>query len=203
MATRTLFGAAALAGPSVHATVCSAYFGYKYRAPDPWGYETREYEQRKYSRTLELIGQRDSARVLEVGCGEGVFTHALAQDGQAGEILAIDISRRALRRARARCSPFAHVRIERWDAFRKLPPGEFDLIVCAEILYYAGGRIPALARGLASALARGGRIVLVHPWPESDLLHAPFRGQPEVVARSELVEHDPVRPYALALFERA
>lgn len=201
--TRALFDGASLAGRRAHALVCALYFGYKHRAPDPWAYTSSPYEQRKYARTLALVAGRTYGRALEIGCSEGVFTRVLGEEVDAREVLGVDISRAAVRRARERCRDLAHVRFEQGDAFRTRPRGHFDLIVCAEVLYYAGVRAPAVARGLVSALAPGGRLVLVHEWPRARELHAPFDALAGLVPLAATVEDDPVRPYALAAFERS
>ena len=173
---------------------------------DPWASATRPYERRKYERALALIeagrGGRAYGRALDVGCSEGVFTRLLAERGHGREVVGVDISGAAIQRARARCRDLPHVRFERRNVFHAPPPGRFDLIVCAEVLYYAGLRAPAVARRLAEALAPGGRIVLVHPLPRAAALHAPFRDVPGLVLREAGEEEDPVRPYALAAFER-
>jgi SAM-dependent methyltransferase len=200
--TRALFDGSSLAGRVGQTLVCALYFGYKHREVDPWAYASSPYEQGKYARTLSLIEGRPYARALDVGCSEGVFTRMLAERARAREVVGVDISGAAIRRARARCRDLPHVRFERRNVFHAPPPGTFDLIVCAEMLYYAGLRAPAVARRLADALAPGGRIVLVHPLPRAEALHAPFRATPGLVLRAEATGEDPVRPYALAAFDR-
>ena len=46
--------------------------------PDPWGFQTSAYEQAKYRRTVEALGDRRFASVLEVGCSIGILTRMLA-----------------------------------------------------------------------------------------------------------------------------
>ena len=200
--TRALFDGSSLAGRVGQTLVCALYFGYKHREEDPWAYATSPYEQRKYARALAHVEGRTYGRALDVGCSEGVFTRMLGERGHGREVVGVDISAAAIRRARARCRDLPHVRFERRNVFHAPPPGRFDLIVCAEMLYYAGLRAPAVARRLAGALAPAGRIVLAHPLPRAAALHAPFRAVPGLVLRAEAVEEDPVRPYALAAFEK-
>jgi SAM-dependent methyltransferase len=200
--TRALFDGSSLAGRVGQTVVCALYFAYKHREVDPWAYATSPYEQRKYARLLALADGRPYARALDVGCSEGVFTRLLAERAHVGEVVGVDISGVAIRRARERCRDLPHVRFERRNVFHAPPAGAFDLIVCAEMLYYAGLRATAVARRLAGALAPGGRIVLAHPTPRAAALHAPFHAIPGLVLRAEAEEDDPVRPYALAAFER-
>src|SRR5262249_62032561 len=52
------------------------------------------------------------------------------------ELVAVDISETALRRARDRCRGCANVRFERLDFSTDPLPNALDLIVCSEVLYY-------------------------------------------------------------------
>lgn len=127
---------------------------------DPWSYHSR-YEQEKYRQTLALLPERVE-RALELGCAEGVFTELLAPRVEA--LTAIDISPRALARARRRCAHLPHVAFGQLDLFEEPLPGRFDLIVCSELLYYAPGRatLARVARALADGLAPGGHLVAAH-----------------------------------------
>ena len=138
------------------------YFENIYREGDPWLYETSPYEQAKYAKTLELLPQPHFLRALEVGCSIGVFTQRLSV--RADEVVGIDISARACRRARARCREQRHVRIERADLSGFSDARGFDLVVCAEMLYYLwelrSDRSTACHR-VAELLRPGGWLVLV------------------------------------------
>jgi peptidoglycan/xylan/chitin deacetylase (PgdA/CDA1 family) len=125
------------------------------QAEDPWNCRLSAYEQAKYAQTLELLGAETPARALELGCAEGVFTRMLAP--RVGELLATDISRVALDRARARCgSP--KVAFRKLDFVRDALGGPYDLVVCSEALYYAGSRraLRAVLKKIFQALAPGG-----------------------------------------------
>lgn len=138
------------------------YFEDLYRRdPDPWGFETSEYEARKYARTLGALEDRRFARGLELGCSIGVLTELLAD--RCDELCAVDVVEDALARARERLDGRPGVAIERRELPEELPDGPFDLIVCSEILYYwsqetLAGAVPKLER----ALAAGGSLLAVH-----------------------------------------
>src|SRR5262245_61767323 len=102
-------------------------------------------------------------RVLESGCAEGHFTIELAQI--ADRVTAIDISTKALVRASARCASSAHIFFEQGNVFERLPDGQFDLIVCSEVLYYAKHRfaLRSMARSIAANLQERGYVLLTHP----------------------------------------
>lgn len=101
---------------------------------DPWGFETSEYERKKYERTLESLGERRFRRALEAGSSIGVFTAMLAP--RCDELLAVDTSEKAVEIAQERLADKSHVRVERRTLPEEMPEGPFDLIVASEVLYY-------------------------------------------------------------------
>src|SRR3954454_12910985 len=110
----------------------TAHFDALYaRHPDPWNFETSAYEAAKYQATIAALEGRHFARGLEIGCSIGVLTEHLAPHCDA--LLAIDVSERALARARERV-PGAT--FERREVPEEYPEGYFDLTVCSEVLYY-------------------------------------------------------------------
>ena len=128
---------------------------------DPWNFETSEYERIKYWRTLEVLGERRFERALEAGASIGVFTEMLA--GRCDELLAVDVSERAVVEARERLSGCKHVVVERRTLPEEMPDGPFDLIVASEILYYyTREEMVATLRAFERELARGGVLLAVH-----------------------------------------
>jgi peptidoglycan/xylan/chitin deacetylase (PgdA/CDA1 family) len=127
---------------------------------DPWDYDN-DYEATKYQQTLSLVPDGVHA-ALELACAEGHFTERLAT--RVEQLVAADISTIALDRARARCATHTNVSFMPIDLVADAMPGRFDLIVCSEVLYYAGGRedLARVATKLADALTPGGRILLAH-----------------------------------------
>lgn len=128
---------------------------------DPWGY-TSPYEQGKYDQTLSLIGASRPRRALELACAEGHFTRQLAP--RVERLVATDVSTVALGRARERCADLDNVELEYHDLFADPIAGRYDLIVCSEVLYYAGdrARLDHAARAIAAALEPGGLFVGAH-----------------------------------------
>jgi cyclopropane fatty-acyl-phospholipid synthase-like methyltransferase len=121
---------------------------------DPWDFETSEYECNKYRRTLEVLGERRFERALEAGASIGVFTEMLA--GRCDELLAVDVSERAVVAARERLSDRGHVAVERRTLPEEMPDGPFDLIVASEILYYfTREEMLATLRAFEQEVARG------------------------------------------------
>jgi peptidoglycan/xylan/chitin deacetylase (PgdA/CDA1 family)/2-polyprenyl-3-methyl-5-hydroxy-6-metoxy-1,4-benzoquinol methylase len=128
--------------------------------PDPWHYSTA-YEQDKYQQTLALLPRRAEC-ALELGCAEGVFTELLAP--RVGTLTAADISLVAIGRASRRCTAHRNVVFAQMDVVDGPLDGPYDLIVCSEMLYYAGGpeQLDRAVRRLVAALTPGGHLVTAH-----------------------------------------
>lgn len=144
-----------------------SYFHEMYRdSDDPWGFATRWYEQRKYALTSAVLSKRRYRRAFEAGCSIGVFTEQLAL--RCDEVLAVDLSPKAIDIARRRLVPFAdRVTVESSDFVEHWPTGEFDLIVLSEVLYYLDeAQLDAVITQATDALADDGEVVAVHwRWP--------------------------------------
>jgi ubiquinone/menaquinone biosynthesis C-methylase UbiE len=126
---------------------------------------------------VDLIadGVRDGGkRWLELGCGEGAFTLALADLlGPAGEIVAVDRDTGALRAMGKRVA--GRFRVTRLEAIQMdfadgLPVGPFDGVLAANSLHFVPDRRRVLG-AIRSALAPSGRLVVVeydadqgNPW---------------------------------------
>jgi SAM-dependent methyltransferase len=140
------------------------YFDELYaRSRDPWGFETSEYERNKYERTLSVLAtrQRSYRRALEVGCSIGVFTAMLAP--LCDELLAVDVSDKAIAVARQRLADFPNVRVELRTLPEETPQGPFDLVVASEVLYYWPEDVMLSAlRRFEDVLAPGGALLAVH-----------------------------------------
>jgi SAM-dependent methyltransferase len=130
-------------------------------AEDPWQYDS-SYEQEKYEQTLAIIPCVRIKKALEIGCAEGRFTRQLSP--RVESLTAADISQIALGRAAKRCSGLENVGFRLLDIVSDQLPGEKDLIVCSETLYYVGSleALRKIARKIAAALAPGGYLVMAH-----------------------------------------
>ena len=170
---------------------------------DPWNFETSEYERKKYERTLEALGGRRFERALEAGASIGVFTEMLA--ARCDELLAVDVSERAVAEARKRLSGREHVRVERRTLPEEMPHGPFDLIVASEVLYYfTREEMLATLEAFERELAPGGVLLAVHwrretrTYPlQGDEVHELLREHTRLHNNKTIVEQD----YRLDLFE--
>ena len=126
---------------------------------DPWGFASRWYEQRKYALTLAALPQQRFGRALEVGCSVGVLTAGLA--GRCDALTAMDPSRVALERARARVP--ARVELIHGSTPADWPAGPWDLIVLSEVLYYLSEQDLEIVLHLVERdLAPTGTVVACH-----------------------------------------
>lgn len=134
-------------------------------SPDPWDYETSEYEQDKYRQTLAAL-PADTGNTLELGCSVGVFTAMLAP--RCASLLAVDFSATSLVHAGRRLRGVPRVELRRLTLPEQTPAGPYETIVCAEVLYYWNpGLVREGLRRIEAALAPGGILLAVH-WRGSD-----------------------------------
>jgi trans-aconitate methyltransferase len=143
-------------------TLGAGYFDAMYEAaPDPWGFEDRWYEQRKYAISLAQLPDRRYRRAFEPGCSIGVLTAMLA--GRCDRLLSWDVAAGAVRAAAGRTRDLPNVRVERRQIPHEWPEGRFDLIVFSEILYYLGDRdLEQVLDYGVHALEPGGTLLAVH-----------------------------------------
>lgn len=142
------------------------YFEQMYAAdPDPWGFQTRWYEQRKYALTLAALTRRHYGSVFEPGCSIGVLSAQLAQ--RCDRLLSCDLVGSAVTQASTRLEALdgehATTEVRQWDAHDPWPAGEFDLVVVSEMLYYLEADDAAtFMRSALDHLAEDGEVLLVH-----------------------------------------
>ena len=103
---------------TIPVTMRPAYFDAMYQAAaDPWGFEDRWYEQRKYAVSLALLPAVRYRSAFEPGCSIGVLTRMLA--GRCDAVLSCDVAAAAVRAAARRTADLPQVRVEQ----RELPGG--------------------------------------------------------------------------------
>lgn len=159
------------------------YFEALYRdSNDPWQYQTRWYEQRKRDMCLAILPQDTYANAIELGCGNGVFSHLLTHRCQA--LLSIDGNHSAVQLARQRLIEAPHTKVLKGvipdvllalqnegppapsisqlaDAPTHRPP--YDLIVISEVLYYLSARmLTTVIAWIQQNIAAGGTLLCCH-----------------------------------------
>jgi MoaA/NifB/PqqE/SkfB family radical SAM enzyme/SAM-dependent methyltransferase len=138
---------------------------------------------RPVDKLIAQLGSLDGARVFEAGCGTGYGTKLLAERlGEAGILLAADISEGMLVEARQRLGGTAGVRFLVGDALKEIEGrGPFDLVISTWVLGY----IPPQEFFLAAAreLDPGGRLAFV--------VHRQNSPRRELAIFAELIASDP------------
>lgn len=111
---------------------------------------------------LALLAPRAGERALDIGCGPGLTTEALARAvGPQGSVLGIDIAAPMLAIARQHCAPLAQATFEQADVTR-LPCDDaaFDVALASQVYEYVE-QVDQALRELARVIRPGGRAVLV------------------------------------------
>jgi Nodulation protein S (NodS) len=153
-----------------------------YRVPDPWQMES-EKQSFRFHETNRLIEEHFGrvATLLEVGSGEGHQSAHLLR--VCDRLFGIDVSRRAVVRARRRCPDAVFAAADVGDVEQVLPTMRFDLVVACEVLYYMSDVAGTLKR-----LSELGRACLVSYYDDpADRLDPHVLGIPGV--ESELIRH--------------
>ena len=181
-------------------------FEARYRAdPDPWSYESSDYERAKYAATLKACGAGPAASALELGASVGVFTELVAP--RCLSLTTVDAAPTAVAIARRRLAGYPHVTVLIGEIPHAIPPAAYDLVIASEILYYLTPEVlDRTLERLRGCLVTGGRLVAVHwrpPGPErpfsADEVHARLHEQPWL--RS--VHSHSTPDYLLDVLERA
>jgi len=146
-------------------TLTPEYFERIYAAnDDPWDFASSEYEAEKYHATLAALPRENYKNAFEIGCSIGVLTAQLA--ARCGELLAVDVSEKALEQAKKRCANLPNVRLRRMRIPKEFPDEIFDLILISEVGYYlAPADWLAAMDKVFARLADGGQVALVHWTP--------------------------------------
>lgn len=129
------------------------------KSEDPWRLRNRWYEQRKRDLTVASLPHPEYLRALEIGCSNGMLAEALAP--RCKELIAVDISEKAVFQARQRLGSSVDVRA--LDVLTSFPEGKFDLIVLSEVGYYWGNsRLDGSLKAIRDHLSPGGVFVACH-----------------------------------------
>ena len=143
------------------------FFEGLWRKGDVWDIETAEFPRRVHDRLILLLEGQRFRRVLEIGCGGGVFTRRLA--ALADVVVALDIAPAAIERARAQNADLGRVdfRVANVMEFNPRSEGPWNLLVMNEMICFLGWLYPFfnvawLASELFAATAAGGRMIMAN-----------------------------------------
>ncbi len=148
-----------------------------------WWWRSRA---RHVLRVIERLNQRDPiARILDVGCGDGLFFDDLER---FGEVRGIEADASLLRDAGRR----DRIEVARLGEARSLPVGgRFDLVLLLDVIEHIEDDAEALRSAVAAARS-GGRLVVTVPayqslWSLHDVANGHFRRYDARGLRSLLV----------------
>lgn len=117
---------------------------------------------------LDLLGEVSGKRVLDAGCGPGLYAAELARRG--ARVTGFDESPEMVRLARGRLGVQAEIRRGTLaEPLAWLPDGSQDLVLMALVLHHLDDRVSAI-RELHRVLRPGGHLVLSTSHPTSDWL---------------------------------
>jgi SAM-dependent methyltransferase len=125
--------------------------------PDDWA-ANEEQQRPTYEEAIRRVGVTPGDRVLDVGCGSGVFLQAAAERG--AQVSGLDASEALLAVARRRL-PAADLRV---GDMERLPwdDSSFDLVTGFNSFFFAADMVAALRE--AGRVARPGAPVVIQVW---------------------------------------
>jgi SAM-dependent methyltransferase len=118
---------------------------------------------------LAALGPVRGRRVLDAGCGPGLYAEVLL--GLGAVVVGFDASQTMVDLARRRVGHRARIDRGRLGEPLPYPDGSFDLAVCALAIHYADDRAAAFAE-LHRVLAPGGALVVSTSHPMADALRS-------------------------------
>jgi SAM-dependent methyltransferase len=139
--------------------IARAYFEYIFLRENPYRSPNK---REKIDTAYGLVAGLKVARALEIGCGEGRWTHRLA--AIADEVVGTDIAWNAIRKARRRHRHEGRIRFRVADLLGDpLPEPPFDLVVCSEVLYYfRRDQLTVVSDRVVDLVHPSGLLLLVH-----------------------------------------
>ncbi|MFX0197405.1 MAG: class I SAM-dependent methyltransferase [Candidatus Hodarchaeota archaeon] len=146
---------------TAHRIFVRAYFNYIYVRKDPY-FTHRNDIQNKFHKAFEMVRGFKAKNTLEIGCGEGRFSHFLA--GFSEKVLAIDISDIAIKRAKGINRNNPNIEFKRIDLLTDNSfEDRYDFIFCSEVLYYLNiSQLMEVIPKIIGLLNQNGKLLLVH-----------------------------------------
>jgi ubiquinone/menaquinone biosynthesis C-methylase UbiE len=115
-------------------------------------------------RSMDMLALSAGERVVDVGCGTGVFLPRLAEAvGVGGQVVGVDLAHPFVDQARARTQDIRTVRVDQGDACAlPYPDDSFDAAHCERVLQHLVDPGAALSE-IARVVRPGGRVLVAEP----------------------------------------
>ena len=124
--------------------------------------------RRVAERLADLAMPRDGEACLDVGCGTGLVTNAIAERvAPSGQVIGLDVSEGMLSMARTQAAPNASYQNITADHQLWFRDGSFDLVTYCDALAYMTDPFKSLEEA-RRVLRAGGRIALALRWRSLD-----------------------------------
>lgn len=174
------------------------HFDLSYRIDrDPWSVADNSYEQHKIDVLVEVVARRRHKNAIDIGCGPGILTQRFAT--YCDHILGIDFSTRAISLAKERCKDDSRIAFAVGDIRDFKHTTKYDLLICAEILYYMNPQDLNNTLEKIAELATPDAWLVVLGFADAD------PSLPELKRRFKLLDHledrEWHRPFAVSLFK--
>jgi ubiquinone/menaquinone biosynthesis C-methylase UbiE len=148
-------------------------------------------------RTLMTLGIGAGMRVIDLCCGDGLFTLAMARI--ASDVLAIDLDHEMIERTRAKIegAGLSNCRLIEGDAYdvAELAGEKADAVVMANTFHGVPDKV-GLCRAVASALKRGALFIVVN-WHRRPRATTTVFGQPRGPTTEMRMEPADVAAFAM------
>ena len=129
---------------------------------NPADYHKNSSSQKVWARELiEKLGLSENERVIDIGCGDGSMTAAIASRVPEGVVTGIDSSEEMIRFAKKQFPPrmYPNLSFVCMDARNLIFTEKFDVAFSNAALHWITDHRPVLA-GIACALCSGGMLVI-------------------------------------------
>jgi len=109
--------------------------------------------------TKQLEKEQNLGEAIELGCGTGYFTRAIAKN--ADHVMATDLSDQMVEMAKGQLKGFTNVSVRKASAHRTpFSSGRFDTVLMANLVHVVRNPLPHLEEGYR-ILKKGGLILVV------------------------------------------
>jgi ubiquinone/menaquinone biosynthesis C-methylase UbiE len=122
------------------------------------------------TRTVQRMALVRTDRVLEIGCGPGYFSRAIALAVPEGSLVLLDLQEAMLELARKRLPDLANIQFTQGDAMSlPFPDGSFDVVLLVLVLGEAPDRDRCIAE-VTRVLRPGGTVTFAESRRDSDFI---------------------------------